>query len=279
MNSETRSAAEDGITQIACDFVRNRNVLLTHGDFQPLFERWHRHHDRHGLDLEPAQANRFEDALAAFVLHLAGQPRNRHMSWTINLGKPPVNLFLGGSTYDGTVTGRLFTENVAEFNQGQFYQESYAAGKGPFRSHATFDGGDVLDAVAQYYAASEQRPARIFHLGGCKFAMAHAHPDYDEGWFTSLTTDIVADIAKKEELGKIESREFGWSCGCETPGRLLGALAPAYKSNPAGMFGDADSIEVRCPRCAARHTVTRVQLETHLEQERQRKSGDTPGAA
>lgn len=276
MNPETRSAADDGVTQISCDFVRNRNVLLTHGDMRPLFERWHRHHDDHRLDLDPSHARMFEDALAAFVLHLAGQPRNRHMSWTINIGKPPVNLFLGGSTYDGTATGRLFTENVAEFATGQFYQEAYAAGKGPFRSHATFTGDDVLDAVAQYYASSEQRPARIFHLGGCKFAMAHAHPDYDEGWFTSLTTEQVADIAAKEELGKIETRAFGWLCGCETPVRLLGALTPAYKANPSGMFGDADCVEVRCPRCAARHSVTRAMMEEHLESERRRNADKAP---
>ena len=146
-------------------------------------------------------------------------------------------------------------------------------GKGPFRSFATFTGSDLLDAVAQYYATSEQRPAKIFHLGECRFAMAHAHPDYDEGWFTTLDAEKVAKIFTDEELGRIETRSFGWQCGCEEAGRIPGALLPAYKSDPAGLFGDSDSIEVRCPRCAAGHTITRGAMQQRLEYERLRDAG------
>lgn len=267
-------ANADGVVEISCDFVRNRSVLLTHGDLRPLFERWHRHHDAHGLDLDPACAAMFENALAAFTLHLAGQTRNRHMTWTINIGSPAINLFLGGDTASGAVTGRVFTEDVATFPKGQFYQETIVGGKGPFRSHATFVSHDVFEAVEQYYAMSEQRPAKLFDLGGCRFAMAHAHPDYDEGWFTHLTADLVRDIAAKEELGRIETRSFGWHCGCEERSRLLRALLPTFLKQPAELFGDELTLELACPRCAGRHTLALAEMQAFAAAEARRKQGD-----
>lgn len=273
MTEEQDPGNADGIVEIRCDFVRNRSVLLTHGDLRPLFERWHRHHKENLLVTDPEHDALFENALAAFTLHLAGQSRNKHLTWTVNIGSPAVNLFLGGSTIDGWVTGRVFSENVATFDKGQFYQESIVGGKGPFRSFASFDGAGIFGAVEQYYAASEQRPAKIFDLGDCRFAMAHAHPDYDEGWFTTLTADIVADIAAKEELGRIETRRMGWRCGCEDPHRILGALLMAYVKSPDELFGDEASIEVSCPRCAAKHRVTRDAMAKFADYETKRKAG------
>jgi len=272
MSDETTN--DDGVVTIRCDFIRGRNVLLTHGDLRPLFERWHRHHDDHRIGLEPAHAALFEDALAAFTLHLAGQSRNRHVTWTVNIGRPAVNLFLGGDTFSGSVAGRVFSQNVAAFDTGQFYQESIVAGKGPFRSQATFvaDAG-ILDAVEEYYAMSEQRPAKIFDLGECRFAMAHAHPDYDEGWFTGLDADGVLRLSETEALGHIETRRFGWRCGCEDPSRIPGVLLPAWRKDPEALFGDAASLEVLCPRCAARHVVTRERMTTFADYEDRRNSG------
>ena len=271
--SEETSRNDDGVVEIACDFVRARSVLLTHGDLRPLFERWHRHHDENRLELDPEHARLFEEALAAFTLHLAGQSRNRHVTWTVNIGKPAVNLFLVGDTASGSVAGRVYTENVATFYSGQFYQESIVAGKGPFRSHAVFEGRDFFAAVEEYYAMSEQRPARLFDLGECRFAMAHAHPDYDEGWFTGLTGADAAGIAAKEELGRIETRRFGWHCGCEDPSRIPGVLLPSYRKDPDGLFGGADQLEILCPRCAARHVVTRGRMAAFAAYEDRRNSG------
>lgn len=269
------NARADGVVEITCDFVRHRNVLLTGGDLRPLLERWHRHHDANSLHLDPGHAAMFENALAAFVLHLAGQSRNRHMTWTINIGSPAINLFLGGDTHTGGVTGRVFTEDVATFPKGQFYQEAIVGGKGPFRSHATFVSHDVFEAVEQYYAMSEQRPAKLFDLGECRFVMAHAHPDYDEGWFTHLKADSVREIAAREELGRIETRAFGWHCGCEERSRLLRALLPTFLKQPAELFGEELTLELACPRCAGRHTIALSEMQAFAANE----SGRPPGRA
>jgi molecular chaperone Hsp33 len=41
-------------------------------------------------------------------------------------------------------------------------------------------------------------------------------------------------------------------------------LAPAMQGGAAGLFGDDEKIEIRCPRCAARHTITREAMEAFV---------------
>jgi molecular chaperone Hsp33 len=41
-------------------------------------------------------------------------------------------------------------------------------------------------------------------------------------------------------------------------------LAPAMRSGAAGLFGEDEMIEIRCPRCAARHTITREAMEAFV---------------
>jgi molecular chaperone Hsp33 len=36
------------------------------------------------------------------------------------------------------------------------------------------------------------------------------------------------------------------------------------KQDPEGLFGDEAKIEIRCPRCGARHTITREALEAFV---------------
>jgi molecular chaperone Hsp33 len=40
-------------------------------------------------------------------------------------------------------------------------------------------------------------------------------------------------------------------------------LLPVMQQDPDGLFGDDPKIEIRCPRCAARHAVTREALEAY----------------
>jgi molecular chaperone Hsp33 len=36
------------------------------------------------------------------------------------------------------------------------------------------------------------------------------------------------------------------------------------RADPAGLFGDDDVLRISCPRCGARHIVSREALEAHL---------------
>ncbi len=249
---------------VAVEFVRHRNALLVRGDLGPLFTDHYLHLADHKLRLTPEQDGLFRAALAAFTLHCASRPLNEHIAWTLNFQEPRLNLFLAGDNEDCTVTGRLFTENVREAAENVFYSDIVPRrGVEPRRSVVNFRGKDVWAAVEGYYARSEQRPARLFELGGDDYAVLMAHPDCDLAWFGALRADGVHNLAAAEILTPIQRRNYSWHCGCNQQ-KILGAITPAFQADPEGLFGDGETIRVECPRCAAGHTLTREAMEAYL---------------
>ena len=122
---------------------------------------------------------------------------------------------------------------------------------------------DPFAAVEKFYTQSEQRGARLFELGEDEFALVSEHPDCDLAWWRALTADQVRDLATTETLAPLERRTYRWHCGCNQA-RMLEVLAPAMKSDPHGLFGDDEKIEIRCPRCGVRHAITREALEAFV---------------
>ena len=121
--------------------------------------------------------------------------------------------------------------------------------------------------VEQLYAQSEQRAGRYFQLGEEEFALVTEHPDCDLAWFRALTTEQVRTLEKDETLALMERRVYRWHCGCNHQ-RMLEVLAPAMQQDAEGLFGDDPKVEIRCPRCGARHAVTREALEAFIAEKR-----------
>ena len=251
--------------EVSVEFVRHRNALVARADLGPLFTDYYLHLADHKLRYTPEQDGLFRTALAAFTLHCASRPLNEHLAWTMNFQEPRLNLFLAGDNEDCNVTGRLFTENVREAAENIFFSDIMPKrGVEPRRSVINFRG-DVRAAVEGYYARSEQRPARLFELGGDEYALLVAQPDCDLAWFSGVDAETVRNFGTAETLALIQRRNYGWHCGC-TQQKILAAIAPAFRSDPAGLFGDSETIRVECPRCAAVHTLTREAMEAYVAQ-------------
>jgi len=249
---------------VTVDYVRHRNVLLVQGDLGPLFTDYYLHLADHHLRYTPEQDTIFKQALAAFALHGATRPHGEHLAWTVNFQRPRLNLFLAGDNEDGTVAGRLFTENVREAEHNIFYSDIVARrGAAPRRSVVNFDGTDAFGMVEKYYAASEQRIARYFDLGNDVYAMLVSHPDCDEQWLRAVDLAGFRGLAERETLARIERRSCLWRCGCNHP-KIIGTIATAAREDIAGVFGDDESVHVACPRCAAQYVITREALEAYF---------------
>lgn len=249
---------------VTVDFVRHRNALLVRADLRPLFTDYYLHLADHKLRYTPEQDTIFKHALAAFALHCASRPLNEHIAWTLNFQAPRLNLFLAGDNEDCTITGRLFTDNVREAAENTFYSDIVPRrGAELRRSVVNFSGGDVLAAMSAYYARSEQLPARFFELEGDTCALLLGQPDCDLAWFSHVDDGGVRAIAAVETVARIQSRNYAWHCGC-TQQKILGAIAPAFRADPEGLFGNGEVIRVECPRCAAAHTLTRETMEAYL---------------
>ncbi len=264
MSDETPQ--EPAGTVVTMDFVRHRNALLIRADLNPLFTDYYLHLADHKLRYTPEQDVIFKNGLAAFTLHCASRPLNEHLAWTLNFQEPRLNLFLAGDNEDCTVVGRLFTENVRTAEHNTFYSDIVARrGADPRRSVVNFFGHDAFAAASDYYARSEQRPVRYFALAGDEYAMLVSHPDCDAAWFSSVDAAAVAELNRSETLARIEKRAYQWRCGC-TQQKILGAIAPAFRADPEGVFGENESIHVECPRCAAQYILTKEAMEAYLAQ-------------
>jgi molecular chaperone Hsp33 len=251
---------------VTIDFIRHRNVLLVQGDLGPLFTDYYLHLADHHLRYTPEQDTIFKSALAAFALHCAARPLGEHLAWTINLQRPLLNIFLTGDNEDGTIAGRLFTENVKEADHNIFYSDIVTIrGARPRRSVVTFTGANAFAMAEGYYRQSEQRPARYFDLGEDAYAMLVAHPDCDERWLDAVDGPGLAAAAARETVTRIDRRHCEWRCGC-THQRILATLTAAAKEDLPGLFGPDESVRVSCPRCAAQYVITREALEAYVAQ-------------
>ena len=254
--------ADEG-TEVATHFVRARNAMVARADFGGLFVDYYLHLGANDLKPAPEHDALFKRTMVAFVLHCASRPRNELTAWTINFQEPRVNLFLTGDNELGTVTGRVFAENVKELPENIFYSDVVRGRGEKRRSAVTFAGADPIAAAEKFYAQSEQRLARFFEVGEEAWAMVSEHPDCDMPWLTGLTADGARDLATTEALGFLEKRVCRWHCGCNQM-KLMEVLAPAMRNDPAALFHDDQKIEIRCPRCAGRHTITREAMEAFV---------------
>ena len=251
-------------------FVRSRNVLLSTADFAELYVDYYLH--LADQQFRPAAAHDivFKRALAAFVLHAATRPWNELTAWTLNFQEPLLNVFLTGDNETGAVTGRIFDENVRVLPENLFYADVVCGDQPKRRSTVAFAGADPFAALETFYRQSEQRIARSFAVGDESFVLAVEHPDCDVAWLRGLTDVRLATLEATETVVLMERRIQRWHCGCNQP-RMLQVLAPAFRSDPEDLFGDGETLEIRCPRCGARHAVTREAMEAYV-------SGSGPAA-
>lgn len=246
-------------TKIDSIFVRHRNALLLRGQFTPIYTDYYLHLMQHGIR-PPAELDQMlKDTLAMLTLHLVARPWAESIAWTANLRAPRINLFVTGSSFEESITGRIFTEDVREPDRNLFYaQTTTVENSKPRMTTLEIEGKDPIVWLSQYYDQSEQRPARAFRLEDENFAIIAAQPDCDLEWLASLDAAAVENISTTEETTLLESRKFRFHCGC-TLDKILPILG-GWRDRLDELFGDAESINIQCPRCAAKYQITREMI-------------------
>ena len=246
-------------TKIESIFVRHRNALLLRGQFTPIYTDYYLHYMQHGIRPAAELDQMLKDTLAMLALHLVARPWSESIAWTANLRAPRINLFVTGGSFDESITGRIFTEDVREPDRNFFYaQTTTVENATPRTSTLEIQGKDPIVWLSQYYEQSEQRPARAFRLEDENFAIIAAQPDCDLAWLAALNEEAVAKITETEETTLLETRKFRFHCGC-TLDKILPILG-GWKNRLDDLFGDAPSISIQCPRCAAKYEVTREMI-------------------
>ena len=249
--------------QVRSYFVRERNALLTRADFGALYVDYYLHQGQYGYHHAPGHDGMLKEALAALTLHCAARPWNEAWAWTIHFQEPLLNLFVAGDNRHGLIIGQIFTENVKDDGRNLFCADLVRARADSRRSTIEFTASEPFSIVEEYYAQSEQRPARYFRHGPEDFVMITAQPGCDLTWLRALTDGRVRALDQTETLSLLEERSYRWGCGCSQE-RMFTILAPIMRGDPADLFGEEDLLRMSCPRCGALHLVTRESMEAYL---------------
>jgi molecular chaperone Hsp33 len=256
-------------TPVRSYFVRQRNALAVEADLSGLYVDYYLHLNDVSERPEPGHDAIFKELLACMVLHACSKPWNEMSAWTLNIQDPRLNLFVTADNGAGTLTGRIFTEHVKEAPHNLFICEAVRGAPPAHRSIVEFEGTHMLRAAEHFYRQSEQRTARLFETAPEQYLLVSAQPDCDLAWLEALTPGRAADLQRHEELGPLEKRHYRWFCGC-TPDRMLGVAASVTAAEGMeSLFEGGDSLWLRCPRCGKIYTLTREQLEAHLQKETQ----------
>ncbi|MDQ6860043.1 MAG: Hsp33 family molecular chaperone HslO [Verrucomicrobiota bacterium] len=244
-------------------FVRERNALVARADFGELYVDYYLHQGQYGYSHAPEHDGMLKEALAALTLHCASRPWNEAWAWTIHFQEPLLNLFVTGDNRRGIIVGQIFTENVKDDGRNLFCADLVKEREGSRRSAIEFTQRSPFAIVEEYYAQSEQRPARYFQHGPEDFVMISAQPGCDLDWLHNLDAEKIRAFDGTETLSLLEQRVYHWGCGCSQE-RMFSILAPIMRSNPAELFGEESVLRISCPRCGALHTITREALEAYV---------------
>jgi molecular chaperone Hsp33 len=263
---DPENSTDPGI-EVRTYFARARNVLVARAEFSELYAALYLHRMDYGNRLEGISDKLLRDALATVTLHSAARPWKEIVAWTVNFQTPLVNVFVSGNNRLGTVVGNVFTENVKTAPHSLFYADTISENLPPRRSVIEFSGQDFLQAVETFYLQSEQRPTRFFHYDEEDLVMVTAQPDADLLWMRSLDEDAIRRLDKDVELGLLEKRRYRFECGCDQ-NQMLAMLASVMRKQPDDLFQGEEIIRIQCPRCGARHTITRESLEAYLATEK-----------
>jgi molecular chaperone Hsp33 len=254
------SDGEDRSIEVRTYFVRGRNALVARADFSKVFVDYYLHVAECGLQVTAEEAEYAKMALAAVTLHSASRPRNERLAWTVNFQVPLLNVFAAGDNPLGTVVTNVFSEDVRRRDNNLFYADTIRGNAPTQRSVVDFEGSDFFAAAERFYAHSEQRLARFFHHHDDDFVLVSAQPDCDEAWLAGLDAADVRQLDRTEQLALLEQRAYRFECGCNQQ-RMMRVLLPTFRTDPDALYEGAEVIRMSCPRCGARHAITRESLE------------------
>jgi len=236
----------------------SRGAIFAHADFGPLFRAYADHVRLWGIEPDPLTRVMMRQALGGAALYLSSRPPDEFVAWTLNIHRPPLNLFFTGSGDTQSVTGRAFSEGIETVGISRLYVDSQRAGGEHVRSTIEVEGLDVLEIFERYTRESEQNRARFFELSGEAYLMVQSLPAEDTEWLGGFDREAAREVLEaRDGLRPLDERIFWFQCGCD-PEKMVGTIRAIYGSRlESDLFKGEPAVEVSCPRCGRHWTLGR----------------------
>jgi molecular chaperone Hsp33 len=149
------------------------------------------------------------------------------------------------------------SEGVHVEEQSRLFVQVSRPRQEPHTSVTEVEGLDLLNIFGQFYAQSEQLPARFFRLPDEIYISVHALPGVDRPWVAGL--DASAAWRLLLAAPSIEERVLRFECGC-TPEKMHQTVRALFGERPDELFQGETRVEVSCPRCGRRWWLTREEF-------------------
>ena len=228
-------------------------VVFSRADFTPIHDAWQDHARLWDVEPDPLGQVLMRQALGGAALYLANRPRDEHVAFTLNLSRPPMNVFVTGDSRGQAVTGRIFTEDVATTERSRLFVQTLR-GDHQHTSVIEVGGLDFLEILEQFARQSDQAEARYFELDDSEYLAVHSLPVRHREWLQDLNREQARERLKI--LRPLDERSFWFQCGCD-PDRMLTTMQTMFAGREDELFGGEESIRVTCPRCGRFWRLTR----------------------
>jgi hypothetical protein len=244
-----------GIAQVRRRILRDREAVLAVGDFEDLFAAYHAHVRRWDLVLDDLGTVMMHQALAGAALQLSFRRPEETSAWTVNVDRPPANLFVTGGSRDDVLTGRYFMDGVETIGESRLFVQRTHPSHDLAQSVLTVEGLDVLEIYEQFFARSEQVPSRFLELSSNEMVMVQLLPGGDPAWIDSLDATAVRELITGAGED-VEHRNFRFHCGCDGA-RMARTMVAMFRRSPEELFQGDPGVEAACPRCGSRWWIDR----------------------
>lgn len=238
---------------------REHEAIFARADFGGIFASFDDHARLWSVEPDPLGRIIVHQGLGAACLYLSSRPLDEELAWTLNFSEPSQNVFVTGST-KGRITARWFgpKDGVKKVEQSRLYVDSRRSMGPARRSVVEIEGLDVLSIFEQFALSSDQADARWFALTDREYLMVQSLPVDEKDWIRGL--DAAAAERRLEGLPRLDEREFWFQCGC-TRERVARAVSVIWNEDPEALFASEATIDVTCPRCGRRWTMSRSDME------------------
>ena len=233
---------------------KERELIFALGEFDSLLGAYDEHAKLWNHDQSPLTKIMMHQALGGCALYHSCRPLDENSAFTLNVQKPPTNLFFTGSAKEQRVTGRPWVEDVKNADINRLYVQTKRAKGRAFTSVIDVQGLDVLMVLEDYCRRSNQAPARFFELEDGRYLMVASLPREDCNFLGTLDRDSVLQYI--DGLPLLDEKNFWFQCGCD-PQRLARAIGRMYQGNIDNFFEAAESVDAECPRCGRKWQLRR----------------------
>jgi molecular chaperone Hsp33 len=243
--------------------LEESNLLIVRGGIAPVIAGMNAYNARYGISsLHEGLKSHVTELLAGAALAAVSLAGRESWGWSLAFGGMDVGFFVGVEP-EGMICLRI-VESDKEKASGLIQRQK--AGLPLTQSYIHPRTQNPADAIRQYFKEVEQTKTRIEIRADGEGALVHALPNGVFDAFEGLDADalftfIDASIndGKLKDAGEVL---IFYQCRCSE--EMIARMVENMKdSDRQEMFGDLLQLEIECPRCGRKHTVTRTARRIH----------------